>query len=190
MGAVADPNRCVRDGAPMSVAAKAPAARVAPPRRRARQRARAVALGAARGLGAVLVIVAITLAATGWLDLLRRSGLLRAGPFLHEALPLQRLAGNGAQPLVRVIAAWLPAGLAGGAVLYMLGLRSRLARAAVVFAGCALLLLALGALADAISESDPIGMHVSEQPGRVVIWVAAALAAAGAAVVGRRRAGR
>jgi hypothetical protein len=154
-----------------------------------RVRGHAVAARAARTTGAVLVIVATTLAGIGWLDLLRRWGVLHgSGPLLREALPLQRLAGNGAQPLPRVVLAWLPAGVVAGVALYAIGLRSRLLRAGVAFAGCALLLLALGGLADAVSESDPLLSHMGDQPGRAVIWLAAGLAAAGAAIAGRRRA--
>jgi len=147
-----------------------------------RARSHAIAEAAARALGAALVVVVTTIAGIGWLDLLRRSGVLHGtGPLLPEALPLQRLAGNGAQPLARVILAWLPAGVLAGAALRTVGLGSRALRAGVTFAGCALLLLALGGLSDAVSESDPLLSHMSAQPGRVVIWLAAALAGAGAA---------
>jgi hypothetical protein len=144
---------------------------------------------ATRAAGVVLVVVATTLAGIGWLDLMRRWGLLHGTrPLLPEALPLQRLAGNGAQPLPRVILAWLPAVLFAGGVLRMLGLRSRPLRGAVAFAGCALLLLALGGLADAVSESDPLLSHMGAQPGRVVIWLAAALAGVAATAPARRSA--
>jgi hypothetical protein len=167
----------------MTGATVAEAAPAAP----ARRPSRTLAARAARTAGAVLVVVATTLAGIGWLDLLRRWGVLHGAPHLREALPLQRLAGNGAQPVPRVIAAWLPAGLFAGLALRAIGLRRRLARAAVTFCGCALLLLVLGAFADAISETDPLLSHVGQQPGRAVIWLAAALAAAGAAALGRGR---
>lgn len=154
-----------------------------PPVRRFSPRAWSVT--AARVLGGVLVVVGVTLAGLGWLYLLRGVDALRAGPPLQEALALQRLAGQATQPLARVAVAWLPAGMAGGGALYALGLRSRPLRLVVVFAGCALLLLWLGAEADAITASDPLSQHLAAQPQRVATWVAAGLAALGAAVPGR-----
>jgi hypothetical protein len=143
-----------------------------------------------RGLGAIVIALAVTGAGIGGLYLLRRNGVLHAGPGLREALPLQRLAGGSTQPLGRVIAAWLPAGLVAGAALSAIGLARRSVRAALMFAACALLLLGAGALSDSITASDPLGAHLGEQPGRVAIWVAAALVAAGAALPGRIARGR
>jgi hypothetical protein len=152
-----------------------------------RHRAHAAAMAAGRAAGVVAVIVLATVAGIGWLNLLRHTGVLAIGPRLHEALPLQRLAHNGAQPVGRIFVAWLPAGLGAGAALIALGLGSRAARAAVVFAGCAVLLLALGDASDSISESDPLSTHLAQQPHRIAIWLAATLAAAGSATWRARR---
>ena len=141
---------------------------------------------ARKGAAAGAILLAVTIAGIGWLDLLRRSGALTGGPRLREALPLQRLAGGAAQPLGRMAAAWLPAGLAGGALLSTLGM-PRLARGALLSAGCAGLLLALGAAADAVTASEPLTAHLAAQPGRGAIWLAAALAGAGGLVAGRVR---
>jgi hypothetical protein len=140
--------------------------------------------------GAGLTVCLLTvLAGTGWVFALHHSGVLAAGPRLREALPLQRLAGNDAQPLGRIAVAWLPAGLVAGALLARVGFSRRLPRAALLFALTAALLMLLGGVSDAITESDPLGAFMSAQPGRVAIWAAAALLAAGAAVPrGRRRA--
>jgi hypothetical protein len=140
----------------------------------------------ARVTGTPLVAIAVTAAGIGWLYLLRRTGGLRAGPTLHEALPLQRLAGGSDQPLVRVVAAWLPAGLVSGVLLWAIGFPRRPVRAAVTFVGCLALLLALGAAADAVTASDPLRAHIAQQPHRVAIWLAAGLAAVGASLPGRR----
>jgi hypothetical protein len=141
---------------------------------------------AARAAVALLTVLGVALAGFGWLSMLHRAGALDAGPGLREALPLQRLAGGASQPLARVIAAWLAAGLAGGALLYAVGLRSRLSRGAVVLVGSAALLLALGAAADAVTASETLRSHLAEQPQRAATWVAAALAGAGAALPGGR----
>jgi hypothetical protein len=141
----------------------------------------------ARAAAALLVALAVTAAGIGWLDLLRRAGALPGGPRLREALPLQRLAGSGAQPLARVVAAWLPAGLAGGAALYAAGIRGRAGRAAILGALSLVLLLAAGASSDAVTASEALRAHLAVQPHRLAVWVAAGLVAAGAAAPGRLR---
>jgi hypothetical protein len=151
-----------------------------------RRRARAAGLAGVRGLALVGTTVAVVLGGIGWLYLLRHAGGL-GGPALAEALPLQRLAGGAAQPLGRIAAAWLPAGLVAGALLARAGFARRLPRAALLFALAAPLLMVLGGASDAITESDPLGAYMSAQPLRPAIWVAAALLALGAAVPGARR---
>jgi hypothetical protein len=143
---------------------------------------------ALRAGAAVLVVIAVTAAAIGWLDVLRRAGILHgSGPKLREALALQRLAGGASQPLGRFVVAWLPAGIAGGALLALAGMRRRIPRGALLFVGCAALLLALGAAADATTASEPLSAHLAAQPGRLSIWAAAALAGLGGLVAGRVR---
>jgi hypothetical protein len=156
--------------------------------RRAQGVASATARRALRAVAAGLVVIAVTAAALGWLDVMRRAGILHgSGPKLREALALQRLAGGAAQPLGRFALAWLPAGVAGGAVLALIGMRRRIPRGALLFCGCAALLLAFGAAADAITASEPLSAHLAAQPGRASIWAAAALAGVGGLVVGRAR---
>jgi hypothetical protein len=150
--------------------------------------ARVLAVAGLRGLALVAIVIGVVLAGLGWLYLLRDSGTLAVGPALAEALPLQRLAGGAAQPLGRIAAAWLPAGLVAGLLLARVGFARRELRAALLFAGGAALLIVLGGVSDAITESDPLTSHMGAQPGRAAIWVAAALLAAGAALPrGRRR---
>jgi len=150
---------------------------------------RAVSVLGLRAVALVATVVIAALAGNGWLYLLRDSGLLAGGPALPEALPLQRLAGDAAQPLGRIAVAWLPTGVVAGALLARAGFARRAPRAALLFAGTAALLIVLGGVSDAITESDPLGSHMGAQPGRAAIWTAAALLALGAAVPrGRRRA--
>jgi hypothetical protein len=113
---------------------------------------------------------------------LRQLGVLAYGPDVAGALPLQRLAGTDAQPLVRMAAAWVPAGmLAGWAVR---GRRAR-APARVIAIGVlgVVLLMAIGAGSDAATVSGPVSTHLTEQLTRSGTWTAAALMAAGAAMV-------
>jgi hypothetical protein len=143
-------------------------------------RPRAGVLG--RVAAGCLWTLAVTVAGTGWLYLLRGAGLLDLGPHLREALPLQRLAGQDGQPLARLIVAWLPAGIVAGAGLRRLGIRRAWARCGLAFVPCLAVLMLVGAAADAITETEAISSHVGAQPGRLAIWVAAALTALGAAL--------
>jgi hypothetical protein len=135
-----------------------------------------------RVAAAAAVMLVVTLAGVGWLYLLRAAHLLGVGPRLSEALPLQRLAGSDSQPLARLVAAWLPAGLVAGVALRALGARRRVWRAMAAGLPCAVLLLLFGAAADAITETDPLGAHLAAQPQRLAIWLAVALVAVGAAL--------
>lgn len=139
------------------------------------------------GVAGFVVVLATALAGIGWLYTLRKTGALDAGPRLHEALPLQRLAGDAAQPVLRLVVAWLPAGLVAGLALRAVGFRHRVVRVLWAFALTAVLLGAAGAASDAITASESLGRHLSAQPGRVAIWLAAALVAAGAAIPRSRR---
>jgi hypothetical protein len=137
--------------------------------------------------GAVTVLAAVA-AGIGWLYLLRDARVLAVGPRFAEALPLQRLAGNDRQPLLRMLVAWLPAaGLAAAGLTRVTHLR-RPARALVAGGGAAFLLGLTGALSDAITVTDPLFSHVGDQPGRAAIWLPAALFAACALMPGGVRA--
>jgi hypothetical protein len=143
---------------------------------------RTVLVAGGRALALAATGLAVVLGGLGWLFLLRGAGVLSAGPVLAEALPLQRLAGGAAQPLSRLVLAWLPAGVLAGALLARAGFARRGPRAPLMLGVGAALLMALGGLSDAITESDPLGSHLGAQPGRAAIWVAAALLGAGAAL--------
>jgi hypothetical protein len=78
---------------------------------------RRVARAVGAAVGSSLVVVAGLFAGTGWLYLLRSVGWLGLGPRIGDALPLLQLAGYDNQPLVRVLIAWLLAGVLVGAVL-------------------------------------------------------------------------
>jgi hypothetical protein len=109
-------------------------------------------LGVVRMALGVSVAGLAVVAGVGWLYLLRSSALFGAGPRLQGALPLQQLAGDDAQPLLRMAAAWLPAGAVGGLAL------SRLARVrhpALVTAGVGAVLIVLsGAASDAVAQGS------------------------------------
>jgi hypothetical protein len=136
----------------------------------------------------VLVVIAAAAAGIGWLYALRHVGLLRLGPRLTDALPLQRLAGGAAQPLGRMVAAWLPAGLVAGVGIGLVSHLRRPARAAAVFVLALALVLAASAASDALTHNEPIRSQLHQQPHRAAAWLAAGLMALGAVltpVIGR-----
>jgi hypothetical protein len=136
----------------------------------------------------VLVVLAAVAAGIGWLYALRHVGLLRIGPRLADALPLQRLAGGAAQPLGRMVAAWLPAGLVAGIGIGLVSHLRRPARGLAVFVLAFALVLAASAASDSLTHNEPLRHHLHEQPHRAAAWVAAGLMALGAVlapVIGR-----
>ena len=139
-----------------------------------------VALGhLLRGIAVVVVMLAAVAGGIGWLYALRHLHVLKIGPRLTDALPLQRLAGGAAQPLGRVIGAWLPTGIAAGFALAMIARLQRLVRAAVAFVLALGFAVAIAAGSDALTHNEPLRHHLHEQPHRVAIWVAAGLIALG-----------
>jgi type IV secretory pathway VirB2 component (pilin) len=137
----------------------------------------------ARAVAVLAVVVAAVAGGIGWLYALRHVGALKAGPHLEDALPLQRLAGGAAQPLLRVVVAWLPAGLAAGVGVGLVSRLRRPARGLAVFVLALALVIAVAAASDSVTHSEPIRRHLHEQPHRAVTWLAAGLMALGAVLV-------
>ena len=122
-------------------------------------------------------------AGIGWLYLVRATAALALGPRVAGALPLQQLAGQDAQPLLRVATAWLASGFAAGMMMARLtGLR-RGAGTVLAAAVAAVLLVVAGAASDAVAVSEPVVQHLAPQLQRVGVWVESGLLAAGALIV-------
>jgi hypothetical protein len=141
-----------------------------------------------RACALMLVVLAAVAAGIGWLYALRHVGLLRIGPRFADALPLQRLAGGAAQPLGRMVAAWLPAGLVAGIGVGLVSRLRRPARGLAVFVLAFALVLAATAASDSLTHNEPLRHHLHEQPHRAAAWLAAGLMALGAVltpVIGR-----
>jgi lysyl-tRNA synthetase, class II len=137
---------------------------------------------AMRGAALALAIIVVTSIATGWMYWARGTGW--AGPPVADALPLDELAGHASVPLGVYLAA---AGIAGVA----LGLLARALRFDRLTAG---LILASGTgawlfLADAVSlfvvRQVPAGLAIRAAAGLQPVFLAAALAGASGAVLGR-----
>jgi hypothetical protein len=116
----------------------------------------------------------------GALYLQRKAGVFDAGPHVSGALPLQQLAGGEAQPLLRMVLAWVPAGILAGCALGRAPRGRAAARLLVWGVASALLLLAAGAAADTAAVSDPLGPHLVPQLSRPGTWVAVAFLMLGA----------
>jgi hypothetical protein len=149
---------------------------------------RSVTAHVARAAAIVLIVLAAVAAGIGWLYALRHIGALRVGPRLADALPLQRLAGGSAQPLGRMVVAWVPAGLVAGFGIAFVSRLSRVARGVVVFVLALALILAATVMSDSLTHNEPIRTQLHNEPHRAAAWVAAGLMALGALlapVIGR-----
>jgi hypothetical protein len=149
---------------------------------------RSVAGHVARAAAVVAVVLAAVGGGVGWLYALRHAHVLKVGPTLTDALPLQRLAGGAAQPLGRVAAAWLPAGLVAGVGVGLVSRLRRPGRGVAVFVLALALVVVVAAASDSVTHNEPIRRHLHEQPHRAATWVAAGLMALGAVlapVIGR-----
>ncbi len=83
-----------------------------PPRRH-----RGISGAVGRGTLSALTVAVGVLGGLGWIYALREQGWLGSGPSVGDALPLLQLASFDRQPLARIVAAWLLAGLITGLVL-------------------------------------------------------------------------
>jgi lysyl-tRNA synthetase, class II len=151
-------------------------------------RSRPVLTAAAQVLALAVAIIVVTTLTTGWLYWLRAPVASWPGPMVHDVLPLDELADHDRVPLVVVIVAF---GLAGA----VLGLLARVLGIGRVPAGLG---LALGVggwlfLADAVClfivRQDPLPQEFRATIGLQPIYLAAALAGAGGALLGRSRTG-
>lgn len=134
-------------------------------------------------------MVAAVVAGLGWLYLLRGLSLAGFGPDVAGALPLQQLAGDDAQPLGLLVLAWVPSGALAGAALARWTALSRPARALGVSVVAAVMLLATGALSDALAVSEPVAGKLAPQAHRAGTWAAVGLMALGSLLArGRSRA--
>jgi hypothetical protein len=87
-----------------------------------------------------------------------------------------------------VLCAWIGAGLVMGAVLASIRRLRRLARAALAAVIGGVTLVAIGAVQDAVTTSEPLHRHVLPQLSREGLWVAVAVLAASALIPAPRAA--
>ena len=135
-----------------------------------------LARATATSAGATVVVVIGTLSGVGLLYSLRQLRWLTVGPSVPDALPLLQLAGFAGQPLGRVVAAWLPAGVALGLALVRFPATRR--ALLILMFGAVLLLFASDASA-ALARNLRLGnVLLNREPG-LGPWVECVLLAAG-----------
>ncbi len=134
------------------------------------------------GAAIILTLLATLLAGVGWLYALRGLGWLSGGPKISDSLPLLQLSGRDAQPLERVVVAWLAAGLVAGVVLRRLPRSGRAAAAGVI--GLVVLLLASQASFSATRNVSFGHALFSRTPG-LGPWLEAGMFTVGCLLPGR-----
>jgi hypothetical protein len=122
----------------------------------------------------VVIVFAGVLAGTGWLYVFRGLHWLEVGPRIADSLPLLQLASFDGQPLLRVVVAWLLAGLLTGVALVSL---APWRRALLTGIGGLVLLLLGSQAAYSLARNIPF-THVlfSRMPGLGPVVEAAAFA--------------
>jgi hypothetical protein len=120
----------------------------------------------------IVGLLAALLAGIGWVYALRGLDWLGGGPPIGDSLPLLQLSGRDAQPLERVVVAWLAAGLVAGIALSRLPRPRRAAAVGVI--GLVLLLLAAQASFSATRNVSFGHAIFSHSPG-LGPWLEAAL---------------
>jgi lysyl-tRNA synthetase, class II len=151
-------------------------------------RLRAAAITLVRAVLVTLAVVAVTAVATGWLYWLRGVVANWPGPRVPDALALDELPGHDSVPLVVYVLVFALVGL-------VLGLVARAARLDRLAAGLGLA-LGVGAwlvVADAASlflvRQNSMGSSFRAAAGLQPVYLAAALAGAGGALLGRPASG-
>jgi lysyl-tRNA synthetase class 2 len=134
---------------------------------------------------ALLASLVVTVAATGWLYLLRPLGSFR--PRIGDALPLDELARRGATSLVLFVAVWLAAGLLLGLISRAVG-AERLTAALLLTLGVGLWGYLVVGVALLTVRQIPAHDAFAAAASLRAVYLPAALAGLGGALLGRSRA--
>jgi lysyl-tRNA synthetase, class II len=147
-------------------------------------RMRTVLAAAGRVAAVVLSVVLVTAMATGWLYWLRVRVAHWPGPQVRDALPLDELAGHDSVPLIVFAAVFGLAGVILGLVARAVRL-DRLAAGLGLAAGVAAWLFIADAACLFLVRQVPSGHALRAAAGLQPVYLAAALAGAGGALLGR-----
>jgi hypothetical protein len=133
----------------------------------------------------VLLGVIAPVAGIGLLYLLRQAGVANLGPRPAGALPLEQLASADAQPLARMALAWLPVGLAVGALVAAFTRSSRALLLALMLLVAAIVLVTSGGVSESVENNESLTQHLISPVGLAGTWVSLALLVIGALVGAR-----
>ena len=139
---------------------------------------------ALRVIALILAIIVVTSLATGWLYWLRAGVAGWPGPRVADALPLDELPGSDGVPLAIYFTVFAVAGVMLGLVARALRL-NRLTAGLSLAAGTGLWLLAVDTLSLFIVRQVPTGAALQAAMRLQPVYLAAALAGAGGALLGR-----
>ena len=139
---------------------------------------------AGRAAAVALAVMVVTAAATGWLYWLRAGVAHWPGPQVHDALPLDELPGHDRVPLAVFVLIFGAAGVALGLVARAARL-DRLAAGLGLAAGVGIWLLLADAFCLFVVRQVPAERAFRAAAGLQPIYLAAALAGAGGALLGR-----
>ncbi len=141
-------------------------------------------LNIARAFVVALTVVLLTSAATGWLYLLRGSVSHWPGPRVADALPLDELPGHDGVPLVLYVAVFSAAAVLLGSVARALRL-DRLTAGLALAIGTGAWLLGADAFCLFVVRQVPAAAAVQAAARLQPVYIAAALAGAGGALLAR-----
>jgi hypothetical protein len=136
-----------------------------------------------RVLVLAVAAVALPLDALGWLYLVRGESM-GAGPALAGALPLDQLAGHDAVALAPFALVWLAVGTVLGLAARAAALR-QVAAVALVGAGVGVTVLATTGMSIVFTQQIPVGQGLHAAVRVAAVYLAAGLAAVGAALIQR-----
>ncbi len=142
------------------------------------------AIYAGRSVAVVVAVTLITTLAVGWLYWVRAGVAHWPGPQVTDALPLDELPGHDRIPLIVYIAAFALAGLMLGLVARVVRL-DRLTAALALAVGTGIWLLAVDAFSLFVVRQVPAAAALQAAERLQAVYLAAALAGAGGALLGR-----
>jgi lysyl-tRNA synthetase class 2 len=146
---------------------------------------RVLARAIVRVLVVALAIILVTSMAIGWLYWLRADVAGWPGPRVADALPLDELPGHDSVPLVVYVSAFGIAATLLGLLARVLRL-DRLTAGLSLAAGTGLWLLLVDAFCLFVVRQVPAGQAVRAAEGLQAVYIPAALAGAGGALLGGR----
>ena len=146
-----------------------------------------IVLNVIRALVVALAIVVLTSLATGWLYLVRGSVIHWPGPRVADALPLDELPGHDGVPLAAYVAACIVAGVILGFVARALRLE-RLTAGLALSIGTGVWLLLADTFCLFVVRQVPAGAALQAAVRLQPVYIAAALAGAGGALLARKSA--